>query len=429
MNQTIMPMNCPLKGEITVPGDKSISHRAVMFGAISEGTTEITGFLNGDDCISTINCFKKLGIEIKEESDKIIVFGKGLYGLQAPKEVLDAGNSGTTTRLLSGILSGQAFFSEITGDSSIQNRPMNRIIVPLTEMGASIKGKKREGYAPLLIKGQDLHGITYEMPVASAQVKSAIILASLYADSPTKIIEPAASRNHTEIMLNYFGADIKSKDNIIVSNPIKQLYARAIEVPGDISSAAFFIVAALIVPDSHLIIRNVGINSTRKGIVDALIEMGGNISVINTRFNNGEPIADIEVKYSELHAIELAGDIIPKMIDEIPIFSVAALFADGETIIKNAEELKVKESNRIAVMTNELNKMGADITETDDGMIIKGSNKKLNGALIDSHKDHRVAMSIAVASLLSENETKILDSECVNISYPGFFTQLCEFYK
>jgi len=406
--------------DIIVPGDKSISHRAVMFGAISEGVTQISGFLTGDDCMSTISCFKKLGIDIDINGSNVNIYGKGIDGLKKPNEVLDVGNSGTTIRLMSGLLAAQPFSSEITGDSSIQKRPMSRVITPLTEMGADISGIKKDGFAPIKINGKKLRGIEYKLPVASAQVKSAILIASLYADRETIIVEPTASRNHTEIMLNYLGAEIRNIDGKIISKPIKQLHAKEIFVPGDISSAAFFIVAGLIMPNSHVMIKNVGTNVTRTGIIDALKKMGGNIQLKNSKIINGEKVSDIDVKSSKLKGIVIEGSIIPRIIDEIPIFSIAAVAADGETIIKDASELKVKESNRISTMSEELSKMGICITETEDGMIIKG-NQKFKGAVVESHNDHRVAMSLAIAALLADSETIINNSECVNISFPGFF--------
>lgn len=424
MNKVIEPKKS-LNGLITVPGDKSISHRAVMFGSIANGTTEIEGFLTGDDCMSTISCFKKLGIDIEVNGEKVTVHGKGLHGLIAPKETLDVGNSGTTIRLISGLLSAQDFDCELNGDSSIQKRPMKRVINPLSQMGAHIDSTN-EGYAPLHIKGSKLHGIEYTMPVASAQVKSSILLASLYADSETIINEPMASRDHTEIMLNYFGADIKNENGKITSKPVAELYGKPVLVPGDISSAAFFIVAGLIIPNSEIIITNVGINPTRTGIIDALKEMGGNIEIMYERNSSGEKVADIKVKTSRLHGITLSGDIIPRMIDEIPVFAVAALFADGQTIVKDAAELKVKESNRIAAMAEELSKMGAAIIETEDGMIIDG-NCKLHGSVTESHLDHRVAMSIAVAALSAEGNTTINNADCVNISFPNFYDLLSKF--
>ena len=407
MNKTIKPMK-KLNGQIKIPGDKSISHRAVMFGSLAKGDTKISGFLTGDDCMSTISCFRKLG--------------KGLHGLTAPTETLDVGNSGTTIRLISGILSAQNFDTKLNGDASIQKRPMRRVINPLTEMGANIESTN-DGFAPLTIHGSKLHSIEYTMPMASAQVKSSILLASLFANGTTIINEPVASRNHTEIILNYFGANIKNENGVITSTPVEELYAKPINVPGDISSAAFFMVAGLIVPNSHIIIENVGINETRTGIIDALRAMGGEINILNQRESGGELVGDIEVKSSKLHATTLEGSIIPRMIDEIPVFAVAALCADGTTVVKDAEELKVKESNRIATMSTELGKMGVVITETEDGMIIEG-NQKLKGATVDSHLDHRVAMSCAIAALVAEGETTILDSDCVAISFPNFYELL-----
>lgn len=411
-----------LNGNIKIPGDKSISHRAVMFGSIAKGDTEITGFLKGDDCMSTISCFRKLGIDINVSEDKVIVHGKGLHGLTAPEEQLYVGNSGTTIRLISGILSAQPFDSVLNGDSSIQKRPMKRVINPLTEMGAEIDSTNN-GYAPLTIHGTKLKAIEYTMPVASAQVKSSILLASLFAEGTTIINEPVASRDHTEIMLNYFGADIKNKDGVITSTPVNELYGRSLEVPGDISSAAFFMTAGLIVPNSHLIIENVGINPTRTGIIDALRAMGGYVEILNERRSGGELVGDIEVKTSQLRATTLEGSIIPRMIDEIPVFAVAALCAEGTTYVKNAEELKVKESNRIATMSKELGKMGAVITETDDGMIIEGG-QKLKGSTVYSHLDHRVAMSCATAALIADGDTTITDADCVGISFPNFYNIL-----
>lgn len=411
-----------LNGKIKIPGDKSISHRAVMFGSLAKGDTKITGFLKGDDCMSTISCFKKLGIDIEVNDDNVIVHGKGLNGLNAPKETLDVGNSGTTIRLISGILAAQGFDSTLNGDASIQKRPMNRVIKPLSQMGADIESTN-DGYAPLTIHGKKLKSMEYTMPVASAQVKSSILLASLFAEGTTTIIEPVASRDHTEIMLNYFGANIKNENGVITSTPVKELYGKNLEVPGDISSAAFFMVAGLVVPNSHIIIENVGINPTRTGIIDALKAMGGYVEIINERKSGGELVGDIEVKTSSLKATTLEGSIIPRMIDEIPVFTVAALCAEGTTVVKDATELKVKESNRIATMSQELGKMGVVIEETNDGMIIKG-NQKLKGAEVYSHLDHRVAMSCAIAGLIAEGETTIIDADCVGISFPNFYNLL-----
>ena len=413
----------PLRGEMEIPGDKSISHRAIMFGSLANGITEVTHFLQGADCLSTISCFQKLGITIENRTDKILIHGKGLHGLSAPSDILDCGNSGTTTRLISGILSGQHFTSTLTGDSSIQKRPMKRIMDPLNQMGADITSIHGNNCAPLTIKGQKLKGIHYHSPIASAQVKSAILLAGLYADGETRVTEPYISRNHSEIMLSYFGAKIKTEDTTAILLPDPILEGQKIAVPGDISSAAYFIAAGLLVPGSEILLKNVGINPTRDGILRVAKEMGGNIELLNVTTDNGEPTADIFVKFSALHGITIGGEIIPTLIDEIPIIAIMAAFAKGTTIIKDAAELKVKESNRIQVMVDNLKAMGADIESTDDGMMIHGG-KDLHGAIIDSHMDHRIAMSFAIASLLADGHTTILDKNCVDISFPTFYQEL-----
>lgn len=413
-----------LKGTIKVPGDKSISHRAVMFGSIAKGTTEITGFLNGADCLSTISCFRKMGIEIENNNDHVIVHGKGLNGLTAPTEVLDVGNSGTTTRLISGILAGQCFTSVLNGDASIQKRPMGRIITPLRLMGVDIKGSGEHGNcAPLTIKGGYVTAVDYDSPVASAQVKSCVLLAGLYADGVTSIYEPVLSRNHTELMLSSFGADITSVGTKATIKKATELFGQNIVVPGDISSAAYFIVAGLIVPNSEILIENVGINPTRDGIIKVCQSMGGDITLLNKRISGGEEVADILVRSSALHGTTIDGDIIPTLIDEIPVIAILAAYASGTTVIGDATELKVKESDRIAVMVDNLTRMGVDVTGTDDGMIINGG-KPIHGAVVDSHLDHRIAMSFAIASLIAEGTTTINDAECVNISYPNFYDDL-----
>ncbi len=410
-------------GEITVPGDKSISHRAVMFGSIAKGTTNITGFLQGADCLSTIDCFRRMGIDIINDSSNVTVHGKGLHGLTSPSTILDVGNSGTTTRLISGILAGQSFNSTLNGDASIQKRPMDRIIKPLSMMGADITGHDGTSMAPLLINGRRLHGIHYTSPVASAQVKSCVLLAGLYADGITSVTEPSLSRNHTELMLGSFGADITADGLTASIKPVSQLYGQDIHVPGDISSAAYFIAAGLIVPDSELLISNVGINPTRDGIIRVCQAMGGSIKLLNQRIVGGEPVADILVTSSSLHGTVVEGDIIPTLIDELPVVAVLAAYADGTTIIKDAAELKVKESDRIAVMTKNLSLINVDITATADGMIINGG-RSVHGATVDSYMDHRIAMSFAVASLMAEGTTTITNADCVNISYPQFYDSL-----
>lgn len=413
----------PLKGELTVPGDKSISHRSVMFGAIAKGLTEVTNFLQGADCLSTISCFRQLGISIENTPEKILVHGRGLHGLSAPEKILDAGNSGTTTRLLSGILSGQEFSSVLTGDASIQKRPMKRIMEPLSLMGAQIESVRHNGCAPLSITGRPLHGISYATPVASAQVKSAILLAGLYADSPTQVTEPLPSRNHTELMLKGFGANLVSEGKTALLRPGFPLFGQKIEVPGDISSAAYFLAAGLLVPGSEILVKNVGINPTRSGILSVIRSMGGRLEILNERLCAGEPVADLFVSFSPLHGTVIEGELIPALIDELPMIAVMAAFAQGTTVIRDAAELKVKESDRIATTTAGLKAMGADVTPTPDGMIICGG-RTLHGASVSSFEDHRIAMSFAVAAMAAEGTTVIENGDCVRISYPGFYNDL-----
>lgn len=411
-----------LHGELTVPGDKSISHRAVMFGSLAKGTTRITHFLEGADCLSTISCFRKMGIDIEKTDGEVLVHGKGLHGLSAPSEILDVGNSGTTTRLISGILAGQDFDCELNGDASIQSRPMKRIMTPLSLMGADIESIKGNGCAPLRIRGKKLHAAHYNSPVASAQVKSCVLLAGMYADGITSVTEPVLSRNHTELMLNYFGAHVNSTGTTASIEPEPFLEARDITVPGDISSAAYFIAAGLLTSGSEILLKNVGINPTRDGMLRICKAMGADITLLNVN-DDGEPTADLLVRTSTLHGTTIGGSVIPALIDEIPMLAVMAAFADGTTIIKDAAELKVKESDRIAVMVENLSRMGADITATDDGMIIHGG-RPLHGAEIDSHLDHRIAMSFAVAGTIVDGPLSILGGDCVNISYPDFYSDL-----
>lgn len=414
-----------LKGTVSVPGDKSISHRGIMFGSIADGTTEIHNFLPGADCLATIRCFRTLGIEIEQEGSTVIVHGKGLHGLSAPSHILDVGNSGTTTRLLSGILAGQPFESKLSGDESLNSRPMKRIIDPLTQMGADISSILHNGCAPLYIAPSRLHGIHYDSPVASAQVKSCILLAGLYADGETSVTEPGLSRNHTELMLKEFGADIRSVHNLDCSRttaiiqPGRELHGQKLTVPGDISSAAYFIAAGLIVPDSEIRITNVGINPTRAGILKICEDMGARIELSNERTEGGEKIADITVRTSRLHGTVIEGDIIPALIDEIPVIAVMAAVAEGTTVIRDAAELKVKETDRIETVTDNLKAMGCDVTPTEDGMIINGG--KLKGASIHTLLDHRIAMAFSIAALAAEGRTRILDSKCVDVSYPAFY--------
>ena len=500
------PAKRPLKGTLRIPGDKSVSHRAVMLGALAEGTTEITHFLESADCLSTIDCFRAMGVSIErvpEEretaaaisgkgtaggngtvggkgaakgkgaanrkdvtaraSERVLVHGRGLYGLLPPKNTLYTGNSGTTTRILSGILAPQRFTATLTGDASIEKRPMGRVVMPLTQMGARIESLNpasesrmlsAEGsapstgknnslpklYAPLRITGAPLHGITYASPVASAQVKSAILLAGLYADGKTTIIEPVKSRDHTERMLRMFGVSVEASPASdrtgdtragfpVTVSPAKALCGQKIDVPADISSAAYFIAAALLVPHSELLLPNVGVNPTRDGFLRVVEKMGGKIEYLHAQGGSlpdtdGEPVADLLVRGGQtLHGITIEGDIIPSLIDELPIIAVLAAYAEGTTIIRDAAELRVKESDRIAAVTEGLAAMGCDIEGTEDGFVIRGG-APLHGADIDSRMDHRIAMSFAVASLSAEGVTQIKDAECVNISFPSFYEDL-----
>ncbi|NOU55130.1 3-phosphoshikimate 1-carboxyvinyltransferase [Brevibacillus borstelensis] len=408
-----------INGTVRVPGDKSISHRAVMFGALAEGTTSIEGFLPGADCLSTISCFRKLGIEIEQDKDRVTVHGQGWYGLQEPSQHLDVGNSGTTIRLMAGILATQPFHSVMEGDESIAKRPMRRVIGPLRQMGAKIDGRKDGEYTPLSIRGGELQGISYQSPVASAQIKSAILLAGMQANGVTSVTEPHLSRDHTERMLQAFGVKLV-RDGLTVSiKGGQKLKGRAIQVPGDISSAAYMIAAVMMVPGSSLLIENVGINPSRTGILDVVDRMGGKIERINERVVNEEPVADLLVTYSELQGIEISGDIIPRLIDEIPVIAVMATQAGGRTVIKDAEELKVKETDRIATVVSELSKLGAKIIATEDGMIIEGPTP-LKGAVIDSFGDHRIGMAMAIAGLAAEGETLIENDDAILVSFPGF---------
>lgn len=408
-------------GQIKVPGDKSISHRAVMLGSLANGVTEISGFLKGADCLSTIDCFRKMGIDIDINGENVTVHGNGLRGLKKPDEMLYTGNSGTTTRLLCGILAGQNFDTSITGDASIQKRPMGRVVKPLSMMGAKIENE----YCPLYITGTKLHGIDYKMPVASAQVKTAIILAGLYADGETVIHEIEKSRDHTELMLSAMGADLTVDNLDITVKPTNDLTAVNVDVPGDISSAAFFLVLGAIMPNSQITVTNVGINPTRTGIIDVLKDMGADITLENVHTSAGETVANITVRSSSLKGTTVGGDIIPRLIDELPIIAVAAVFADSQTVIKDAQELKVKETNRIRAVVDEFNKCGIDITETDDGMIINGG-KSIHGADFKTYGDHRMAMSLTVLAQLADGESTLDDSDCACVSYPTFFD---DFYK
>ncbi|WP_400163772.1 3-phosphoshikimate 1-carboxyvinyltransferase [Brevibacillus sp. TJ4] len=411
------------EGTVRVPGDKSISHRAVMFGALANGTTEIEGFLPGADCLSTIACFRSMGIEIEQQEDRVTVRGKGWYGLQEPVSRLDVGNSGTTIRLMSGILATQPFHAVMEGDESIAKRPMRRVVAPLRQMGAKIDGRREGEFTPLSIRGGELQGIAYTSPVASAQVKSAILLAGLQAKGETTVTEPHLSRDHTERMLQAFGVRVERDGCTVKVQGGQELQARSIQVPGDISSAAFLIAAVMVVPGSSLLIENVGINPTRTGIIDVVQQMGGKLELLNERVVNEEPVADLLVTHSELKGIEIAGDLIPRLIDEIPVIAVMATQASGRTVIRDAEELKVKETDRIATVVGQLRKFGATVTPTEDGMIIEGKTA-LSGATIDSMGDHRIGMAMAIAGLAASGETVIENDEAIAVSFPGFASLL-----
>lgn len=417
----------PLRGSLVISGDKSISHRAVMFGSLATGTTEIEGFLPGEDCLSTIRCFRSMGVRIEQRGSSVRILGRGLRELMPPAEALDCGNSGTTTRLLSGVLAAQRFSSVLTGDASIQRRPMKRVITPLCAMGADIKSISGNDCAPLSIRGKQLYGVHFNSPIASAQVKSAVLLAGLYASGQTTVTEPALSRDHTERMLRAFGAKVSTgsfegRPAVTVSET-ENLYGTEISVPGDISSAAFFLVGASIVPGSEVVLRNVGINPTRDGVLSALRAMGANIEVLDVRNEDSEPAADLLVRYAPLHGTEIGGELIPRLIDELPVLAVAAACAEGRTVIRDAAELKVKESNRIHTMAEGLSRLGAKVAETEDGLIIDGGDE-LHGGEVESYLDHRVAMSFAILSLVTDREVKITHPECVNISAPTFYEDL-----
>lgn len=432
--KTLTKAAAALTGSLDVPGDKSISHRAVMLSALGTGTTRVHNFLQGADCISTIECFRALGVHIEagRKRGEIAVTGRGLRGLlpSSDPQELYTGNSGTTTRILCGILSPQPFTTILSGDESISRRPMRRVIEPLSLMGADITSLRHSGCAPLRISGAPLHGITWRSPVASAQVKSALLCAGLYADSPTTIIEPALSRDHTERMLSSMGASVETKREAdgfhITIAPADRLKAEAeITVPGDISSAAYFIVAALLVPGSELLLRGAGINPTRSGILTALRAMGGDITQLNERESGGEPVCDLLIRHSPLHGCDIGGDMIPTLIDEIPILAVAAACAEGTTVIRDAAELRVKETDRIAAVAKALQAMGCRVHAEADQMVIEGrADRPLRGAAISCRNDHRIAMSFAVAALTAEGETVLDNEHCVAISYPDFFKDL-----
>ncbi|WP_270179045.1 3-phosphoshikimate 1-carboxyvinyltransferase [Alkalihalobacillus sp. CinArs1] len=412
-----------LQGSITIPGDKSISHRAVMFGAMAKGTSRISNFLPGEDCLSTISCFEQMGVSIEHEGTSVVVHGRGIEALQEPNELLNVGNSGTTFRLMMGVLAGRPFYSVLAGDDSIAKRPMNRVSIPLKEMGATIDGRDDGTYAPISIRGGQLIGMNYSSPVASAQVKSAILLAGLQAKGTTSVTETHRSRNHTENMLESFGVKVNRDGLTVGVEGGQELKATDVEVPGDISSAAFFLVAGAIVPHSTVTLLNVGINHTRSGIIDVLEQMGADLTIQNRRVINQEEVADLTIKTSDLTGITIEGEMIPRLIDEIPIIALLATKAKGKTVIKDAEELKVKETNRIDAVVDALSALGAAIKGTEDGMIIEGTDR-LKGATLSSLGDHRIGMMLAVAGCITESELTLEKPEAIKVSYPGFFDHM-----
>lgn len=410
-----------LQGTIEVPGDKSISHRSAIFSAIGNGEVRIQNYLMAEDCLATLKIFEALGVDVKIDGRDVIVVGSGLHGLKETKAVLDVGNSGTGIRLLSGLFAGQSFPTRITGDSSIQKRPMDRIMNPLRLMNARIEADREDKYCPLTIEPSDLHGIEYAMEVASAQVKSCLLLAGLYADGSTIIHEKEKSRDHTERMMQYLGYDLSVSGNTITLGKQHQQKALDLYVPGDISSALFLIVAALIFPDSEVTLLNIGMNESRIGALDVLKKMGADITITNERLLCGEPVGDIVARSSRMKGVEIAGEIIPSLIDEIPILSIAACFAEGKTVIRDAKELRVKESDRIRALVSELSKMNANVTELEDGLIIEGKCELQASKELCSYHDHRIAMSVAIAAMTIEGDSQIDDLDCINTSFPGFF--------
>ncbi|MGE6629540.1 3-phosphoshikimate 1-carboxyvinyltransferase [Bacillus sp. NPDC077027] len=416
--------NAPMIGEIHIPGDKSISHRSVMFGSIAEGTTTVKNFLPGADCLSTIDCFRKMGVDIQQNKTDVIINGKGLKLLQEPSDVLDVGNSGTTIRLMMGILAGCEFHSTIIGDESIAKRPMRRVTGPLRKFGAKIDGRDNGEFTPLSIRGGDLEAISYESPVASAQVKSAVLLAGLQAKGTTTLTEPHKSRDHTERMLSMFGVELHEDEKSVSVKGGQTLKSAEIFVPGDISSAAFFLVAGAIVPNSRIVLKNVGLNKTRTGIIDVLQQMGANLDMTEVEGTDGEPYGDLTISTSSLKGIEISGDIISRLIDEIPIIALLATQAEGTTVIKDAAELKVKETNRIDTVVSELKKLGANIEATDDGMLIHGKTKLKGGETVSSYGDHRIGMMLGIAACVTDEAIEIEDTDAVRVSYPNFFDHI-----
>ncbi len=423
INNSYNKTNGPLVGELYTPGDKSISHRAIMLGSLAKGTTKIDNFLDGEDCLRTIEIFRQMGVDIQQNGTDVIVESEGVEGLTEPKEPLYFGNSGTTARLMLGILPALPFHTVAYGDPHLTVRPMDRVITPLTEMGANIDGRKNGLYLPLSIRGSSLKGIRYELPVKSAQVKSAVLLAGLFASGSTTVVEQASTRDHTENMLRAFGANMESSGLTHTINNENTLIATDVTVPGDISSAAFLLVAAAIVPNSNLTLKNVGLNETRTGIIDVLKQMGAHVTISNQREISGELLGDIQIKQQSLKGITIDDKLIPRLIDELPVIALLATQAEGTTVIKDAEELRVKETDRIHAVVDILQTLGANIEETKDGMIIHGKSA-LTGGAIKSYSDHRIAMMGVIASLISEHSVQIDDISSIDISYPTFFEHL-----
>lgn len=421
---TITPKG-PLRGTVHVPGDKSITHRALILSALAEGDSTIRGYCRGEDCLNTLSALQKLGIPIEVEPDQVHVSGKGLWGLTEPAEPLDCGNSGTGLRLLTGVLAGQQFFTVLTGDASLRSRPMGRIVTPLQLMGAHIQGRKGGNLAPLAVTGSRLKGSDYVSPVSSAQIKSAVLLAGLFAEGDTRFSEPLQSRDHTERMFRFLGIPFEVEGNSIRVTGGQSFQAKDLFVPGDLSAAAFFIVGASIVPDSEVRIPNIGLNPARTGILDILTEMGANIQIDNQRDESGEPVGDLVIRTAPLRGISIGADQVPKTIDEFPIFCVAAALAQGQTTVTGAEELRVKETDRIQAMATELKKLNVAIEETPDGFVVQGGSS-LQGGHCQSHGDHRVAMAIAIAALTAGSPTVIDDTDCIETSFPGFHGKLLE---
>ena len=423
MNPITIKPATSIKGDITVPGDKSISHRSIILGGIAQGVTTVKGFLRGEDNLATMKAFQAMGVRIDDDGETLVIHGRGLHGLIEPTDVIDCGNSGTTIRLITGLLAGQSFFSVVTGDQYLRKRPMKRVVEPLSRMGARIMGREKGSLAPLAISGGCLNAIGYDSPVSSAQIKSSIMLAGLYAGGETSVREPSLSRDHSERMFRLFGASLDIFNNGVTIRGGIELNGQEISVPGDISSATFFIVAALITSGSEIIIRNVGVNPTRTGAIDILKSMGGNIELIGEREVSGEPVADILVHSSQLKGIDIAGSVVPRAIDEFPAICVAAACAEGRTTIRDARELRVKETDRIAAMATNLRQLGVEVNESDDGMDITGV-EKLGGGKVKSFGDHRIAMSLSIAALASANDITVDDTECVATSFPSFFPLL-----